>query len=428
MLAMFAVSVGYSIVLPILPFLIERLAGTTDPATLSQHTGLLTGTYVLAIFLFAPFWGKLSDRQARRPVILLGLGGLAVTLGLFALFESLPLLYLGRFLNGVFAAAIAPAAYALIGDHAPSREWRAYRFTLLNVAATAGFFVGPLLAGLVFRAGRELTLGGGDELFAAPFLSASGLALIAALMMWGFVNEAAQRRTSEGATIDKPDKRAIMLRLGAIAFVSTLAIGAFEVGLSLRGKLVLGMDSYEIGMMFAECSIVMFAVQALVFSPLIKPDITRRFLMPGLVVLALGLALVPLANGYVATTMAVALVAASAGILSPIVTYWVSLSAGETEGADLGWVTAAGSLGQVLGSAAGGLLFDVSILPNAAFNTAAIIVLAGIAASLGLPRLLAQQRDAGGAGALAEVNSIPLADHIATEAAIRARRHPHEHG
>lgn len=55
LLAMFAVSVGYSIVLPILPFLIERLTGTTDPATLSWHTGLLTGTYVLAIFLFAPF-------------------------------------------------------------------------------------------------------------------------------------------------------------------------------------------------------------------------------------------------------------------------------------------------------------------------------------------------------------------------------------
>jgi MFS family permease len=389
---MFAVSVGYSIVLPILPFLIERLAGTTDPATLSWHTGLLTGTYVLAIFLFAPFWGKLSDRRARRPVILLGLVGLAVTLGLFALFESLPLLYLGRFLDGIFAAAITPAAYALVGDHSPSKESRARRFTLLNVAATAGFFVGPLLAGLVLRAGRELTPVGGHELFAAPFFAASALALIAAVMTWGFVSEATPRRATQDATVDKPDKRAIMLRLGAIAFVSTLAIGAFEVGLSLRGKLVLGMDAYQIGMTFAECSIVMFVVQALVFSPLVKPDATRWILTPSLVALAFGLILVPLASGYIATTVAVALVAASAGILSPIVTYWVSLSAGETEGAALGWVTAAASLGQVLGSAAGGLLFDVSILPNATFNAAAIIVLTGIAASFGLPRLLMRHR------------------------------------
>jgi MFS family permease len=396
MLAMFTVSVGYSIVLPILPFLIERLAATTDPATLSWHTGLLTGTYVLAIFLFAPFWGKLSDRQGRRPVVLLGLVGLAVTLGLFALFESLPLLYLGRFLDGIFAAAIAPAAYALVGDHAPSKEWRAYRFTLLNVAATAGFFVGPLLGGLVLRAGREPPPGVGDEFFAAPFFAASALALIAASMTWGFVSEAAQRRTTEGATINKPDKRAIMLRLSTIAFVSTLAIGAFEVGLSLRGKLILSMDAYQIGMMFAECSIVMFLVQALVFSPLIKPDITRWFLTPGLAVLAIGLVLVPLASDFIVTTVAVALVAASAGILSPIVTYWVSLIAGESEGADLGWITAAGSLGQVLGSVAGGLLFYISIFPNAGFKLAAIIVLTGVAASFGLPRILLRSSEVPG--------------------------------
>jgi predicted MFS family arabinose efflux permease len=209
-----------------------------------------------------------------------------------------------------------------------------------------------------------------------------------------------------------------MLRLSAIAFVSTLAIGAFEVGLSLRGKLVLGMDSNQIGMMFAECSIVMFVVQALIFSPLIRPDITRWFLTPGLVALALGLVLVPLASGYIVTTAAVALVAASAGILSPIVTYWVSLSGGDTEGADLGRVTAAGSFGQVLGSAAGGLLFDVSILPNATFNAAAIIVLTGVAASFRLPRLLMRHQESDSSELLAK----RPADDIAGEGARVYRR------
>jgi hypothetical protein len=41
-----------------------------------------------------------------------------------------------------------------------------------------------------------------------------------------------------------------MLRLWVIAFVTALAVGAFEVGLSLRGKQVLGLDAYQIGMMF----------------------------------------------------------------------------------------------------------------------------------------------------------------------------------
>ena len=177
-------------------------------------------------------------------------------------------------------------------------------------------------------------------------------------------------------------------RLWVIAFVTAVAVGAFEVGLSLRGKQVLGLDASQIGMMFAECSLVMFVVQALVFSPLVKPAWTRWLITPGLAILALSLFAVPFAGTKISMIVAVALVAASAGILSPIVTYWVSLSAGATQGVDLGRVTAAASLGQALGSAAGGLLFAVAFLPGAAFTAAAAVVLSAIAASLGLPRLL----------------------------------------
>jgi DHA1 family multidrug resistance protein-like MFS transporter len=148
-------------------------------------------------------------------------------------------------------------------------------------------------------------------------------------------------------------------------------------------------------------------------------------LTPGLAVLAIGLFTVPFASTSVTMSVAVALVAASAGILSPIVTYWVSLGAGQTQGSDLGRVTAAASLGQALGSAAGGLLFDVSVLPGAAFIATAAVVLAGLTASLGLPTLLlgpkAQEHPGG-------VPAESSADNSMTEASIKARRHPHEHG
>jgi MFS family permease len=400
LLATFALGVGYSIVLPILPFLIERISGTAnDAAALSWHTGLLSGTYILAVFIFAPLWGKLSDQFGRRPLLLLGLVGLAATLMLVVPFKSLSLLYFGRFLNGLFAAAIAPTAYALVGDHSISKEWRAHRFTLLNVASTLGFFVGPLLGSLALGVPRELMPGVGDNLFFIPFLAASSLALIATAMVLGFVREITPRSRTEvkAATASTPASHVIMLRLGAIAFVSMLAIGAFEVGLALRGKLTLGMDAYQIGVLFAECSIVMLVVQSLIFSPLIKPDVTRRFVTPSLAVLGLGLALVPLASGYGGLTIAVALVAATAGILPPIAIFWVSLGSGATEGAELGRITAAQSLGQVLGSVGGGLMFDVSIIPNATFNVAAIVVLTGLAASFGLPRLLLARPDSNGA-------------------------------
>ena len=178
------------------------------------------------------------------------------------------------------------------------------------------------------------------------------------------------------------------MRLLAISFVTALAVGAFEVGLSLRGKQVLDLSASEIGLMFTECSLVMVVVEAIVFSPLVRPDTTRHLITPSLVALAGGLATVPFASGYLMTTIAVALVAGSAGILSPIATYWISLGAGDTQGTELGRQTAAASLGQATGSVAGGALFDVTIVPNASFTLTAVFVAAGLAASIRLPKYL----------------------------------------
>ena len=321
-------------------------------------------------------------------MILLGLTGFAAAVALFAFVESLSLVYLGRFLAGMSAAAMAPVAYALIGDHAPTKEWRAHRFALINIAGTAGFFVGPLLGGLAVRADRALFVETPKRAFSIPFLVAAALAVLAVVTTWGFVPGAAQRGESQLAEIERRRDCAVMSRLWVIAFVTAVAIGAFEVGLSLRGKQTLGLDAARVGMMFAECSLVMFVVQTLVFSPLIKPEVTRWFLTPGLAILAVSLVAVSLTSTSITMTIAVALVAASAGILSPIVTYWVSLGAGDTQGADLGRITAAASLGQALGSAGGGLLFDIQVLPGASFTLTALIVSAGLLASFRLPRLL----------------------------------------
>ena len=60
-------------------------------------------------------------------------------------------------------------------------------------------------------------------------------------------------------------------------------------------------------------------------------------------------------------------VAASARILSAILTYWFSNKAGSAQGWELGKQTAAASLGVTAGSAAGGLVFNVAVLPGASF-------------------------------------------------------------
>ena len=74
MLSVFTVSIGYGVVLPLLPYLIERLLGAgADAGQVSRSIGLLTGLYTLSLFLFAPVWGRVSDRYGRRSILLIGL-------------------------------------------------------------------------------------------------------------------------------------------------------------------------------------------------------------------------------------------------------------------------------------------------------------------------------------------------------------------
>ena len=74
MLSVFTVSMGYGVLLPLLPYLIERLLGAGGNASqVSTSTGLLTGLYTLSLFLFAPVWGRLSDRYGRSAILLIGL-------------------------------------------------------------------------------------------------------------------------------------------------------------------------------------------------------------------------------------------------------------------------------------------------------------------------------------------------------------------
>ena len=76
MASVFTVSVGFGVVLPLLPDLIERLLGVAgDPGQVARSTGLLTGLYMLSLFLFAPLWGRLSDRYGRRTILVIGLTG-----------------------------------------------------------------------------------------------------------------------------------------------------------------------------------------------------------------------------------------------------------------------------------------------------------------------------------------------------------------
>ena len=398
MLSVFTVSMGYGIILPLLPYLIERLQGASaDAARVSNATGLLTGLYTLSLFLFAALWGHLSDRFGRRLILLVGLIGFSATMLTFAFIENLPAVYAERFLSGMFDAAVTQVALAAIGDLAPTEEIRARRLAFVSLAGISGFLLGPMLGVFLAQgASNWLPVSTAAGSLAVPLAAAAILSLFVAVGVFFTLEEHKQAHVARQHNQSLLNAPAWLVpKLLAISFIVSAGIGVFEVGLALRGKQELGLTQYQIASMFTLCSLVMFVMQAIVFSPWIKPETTRWFIAPALAVLAVGLFLVPRASNFALMLLVIGAVAASAGILSPIITYWISSKAGKAQGAELGKQTAAASLGAAVGSAAGGLLFNVGGLPGASFLLVTALAAFGVLLSLNLPKMLVAQKPGG---------------------------------
>lgn len=387
MASVFTVSTGYGVVLPVLPFWLERLPGSPS---IPWHTGLLSGVYMLALFMFAPLWGRASDRLGRRPVILLGLGGLVVTLVLFGLTRSLWLGYLARTLGGVFASAVLPVTLAYVADTSDG-ERRARRFAWMSAASLLGFLAGPALAG--WLSGVAMAMPSGTMVRRGaiwlPFL-ASG-AIGASVLLAGYFR-LPEPSAPPSPHRDEETRRQNGGTLKALFLLSLLVffgLGSFEVGLALLGQRDLGLDPSRIGIMFMECSLIMLAVQTLVFSPLATDYGRRHLIVPAFLVMAVGLGLLPVAAAFGVLLFLVGLVAAGSGVLIPLLSYLVSLHGGASQGAALGRQTAAASLGQALGSATAGWLFGVTAA--APFRLTAGLLLIGAVFGFGLGHLLPER-------------------------------------
>ncbi len=366
----FTVSMGYGIVLPVLPGFLEGLPASAGPISVPWHTGLLTGTYMLALFVFAPLWGYVSDRVGRRKVILFGLAGFVGAMLWFALARELVSVYAARALAGVFAAAVLPVVLAWVSDVAAVHT-RAQAFAWLSSASAFGFLVGPALGGWL----ASIESVGADIALVLPFyvttLLGAGMWLAAFLRL----PESPLRHAVEDAS--QPNAPSLFGLL-ALSLLVMFGIGSFEVGLALQGQQVLNLSPREIGWLFAECSLVMILMQIFVFAPLFK-RVGSGLLASAFLVMSVGVALLPFATTYLLLLIGVGLIAAAAGLLIPALAYMVSLTAGARQGAALGKQTAAASLGQALGSVAAGWLFAV-LVGYSYWVTAALLAFGAVTA------------------------------------------------
>ena len=127
--------IGFGVVVPILPFYAESYGAS------ATVLGLLLTSYALMQLIFAPLWGRLSDRIGRRPVILMTIAGTAIALFMLGLADSLVGLFAARIFGGIFSANISVAG-AFIGDVTAEDE-RTRWMGMIGAAFGVGFLLGP---------------------------------------------------------------------------------------------------------------------------------------------------------------------------------------------------------------------------------------------------------------------------------------------
>lgn len=373
-LTVFIDLLGFGIIIPLLPFYAESYGAN------GFTVGMLGTVYSLMQFLFAPIWGRWSDRIGRRPIILIGLLGSCFSYLVLALAGSLTLVFAARVIGGIAGANI-PTAQAYIAD-ITTPENRARGMGLVGAAFGLGFTFGPALGGVLTHFGAS-----------APMWVASVLCLGNFVAAWALLPESRPVNVDRTASVSRFDlvKRSVgrpaLLLLLMLYFVISMAFSGFEATFALYSERRFGFTSATIGYVFAFVGSVLALVQGVLVGRVVPLVGEQRLIPMAVAVIALGLALVPLATSVPLLLVACGLLALGMGFNGPSLSSMVSrLSDPNDQGAVLGLAQSLASLGRVVGPAWGGFLFDRFGPRMPYFSAATIMGLAFLVALASLSR------------------------------------------
>ena len=365
LICLFVTMIGFGITLPVLPFYVERLAlaGGTSRQSVAMHVGLLTGVYAFAQLIFAPIWGRWSDRIGRRPLVLIGISGYVMAQVLFGLANSLGLLYGARILGGVLASATLPVAAAYVADMT-SQEERGRGMAWLGTATSLGVVVGPALGGLLSRRDLHLDVRFGHLIlnsFSIPFFAAAFLGLLTLFIAFRWLKEsrpvsavaATQPRTTEWRSLE----RALRPLLG-LALIAQFALAVFEATVALYAQAMFKYGPGEVGAIFVVCGLVMTIFQVGVVGFLAGRVGEIYQIGAGFALMGTSIALLVAARTTPVVLALVGLFALGMAFISPNLAALISKRGGQQQaGTALGVQNAANSLGQAGGPILGGALF-----------------------------------------------------------------------
>lgn len=346
-LVMFFVMVGFGIIIPVLPFYAEELGAS------AFELGLLMAVYSLMQLLFSPMWGRISDRIGRKPVILTGIFGLAISFFLMALSSKLWMLFAARIIGGFLSSANMPTVTAYVAD-ITTEEDRGKGMGIIGAAVGLGFILGPAIGGIFSK--NSLSL---------PFFIA-GISSFVTFLLVLFVLKESLTPEQRGKT--EAEKISVIKQLqeptGILYFLQlfvSLSLSGLEATFAYFVAKTAGLDTVELGYLF----MIMGFAGALVQGGLVGV-LTRRYgesfvIQLGIIISALGFGLILFIDSFVTAAIFLTIFGIGNGFIRPAVSALLTKQSSAGHGSVTGLLSSFDSLGRIIGPPLGGWLFGLSI-------------------------------------------------------------------
>lgn len=353
LLVVFINLVGFGVVIPLLPFYAKAMNAAPWQVT------TMFAAYSLGQFFGEPFWGRMSDRIGRRPVLIVTIVANAIAYLALAFAPNIWIAMAIRLIGG-FGSGNISTIQGYMADVTPP-EKRAGRMGLLGSAFGAGFVIGPSLGGLLAHpsAGR---LG-----FQIPLFVAAGMAALATVGVLLFV---AESRAPSAPGVKQPGRREalsaasahpILSRVLLVTLISTGAFAGMESIFGLWANVRFDWGPREVGLCFAVIGVIASLGQGLLTGRLARRFGEGRVLTTGLVIICVSLFVSPFVTHPGLAIVAVGCTAFGQSLVFPCVAALISrASPPDRQGQMLGLNMAAGSLARIGGPLLAGPLFGLA--------------------------------------------------------------------
>ncbi|KYG59114.1 MFS transporter [Planococcus maritimus] len=349
MFNMFIAMSGIGLIIPIMPAYLETFG------VAGQALGTLIATFAFAQFLFSPISGELSDKYGRKNLIIFGLVVFGLSQLLFGMATELWVLYLARFFSGVGGAFLIPPMMAFVADITTYEE-RGKGMGLLGASMSLGFMIGPGIGGFLSEVSLQF-----------PFYVATSVALLAALLSFFAlpnVKPAVQAVGYKRENLYQQMKRSVYTPY----FVMLLVMFIFAFGLSnFQSTIALYVDKQfqftpkEISVVITVGGFVGVIVQTFVIDSLFKRFGEMRVILVNLLISAAAMIGILFVNTFWTILLVAAIFFTAASLLRPAINTLISKLAGDSQGFAAGMNNAYMSLGNMIGPALAGILFDIDM-------------------------------------------------------------------